>query len=134
MVIKTITMLVLYFVPYIFVAFGIVSNPYLYFALWMVMGVGMAGIGLSIMHDANHGAYSQNQKVNTYLGNLLHFVGGSAENWKIQHNVLHHSFTNIEGHDEDISPHRSISFFLRTRSVTNCIDFNIGMLGFSIAL
>jgi linoleoyl-CoA desaturase len=25
-------------------------------------------------------------------------------NWKIQHNVLHHSFTNVVGMDEDISP------------------------------
>jgi linoleoyl-CoA desaturase len=32
----------------------------------------------------------------------MHLLGGSATNWKIQHNVLHHSFTNIDGYDEDI--------------------------------
>jgi linoleoyl-CoA desaturase len=67
------------------------------------MGFGMAGIGLAIMHDANHGSYSKNAKVNKIMGYLINFVGGSATNWKIQHNVLHHSYTNIEGHDEDIT-------------------------------
>jgi len=35
---------------------------------------------------------------------ILNLAGGSTFNWKIQHNVLHHSFTNIDGYDEDISP------------------------------
>jgi len=74
------------------------------FILWSIMGFGLAGIGLSIMHDANHGAYSKNEKVNTYVGLILNVVGGFAYNWKLQHNVLHHSFTNIDGHDEDIAP------------------------------
>jgi fatty acid desaturase len=66
------------------------------------MGFGMAGIGLAIMHDANHGAYSNNKKVNDAVGFTLTFVGGYRLNWIIQHNVLHHSFTNVEGFDEDI--------------------------------
>ena len=66
------------------------------------MGFGMAGIGLAIMHDANHGAYSKNDTVNKFFGGLIKFLGGSETNWKIQHNVLHHTYTNIEGLDEDI--------------------------------
>ena len=31
-------------------------------------------------------------------------VGGNSEMWQIQHNVLHHTFTNIDGLDEDIDP------------------------------
>jgi linoleoyl-CoA desaturase len=31
-------------------------------------------------------------------------VGGNAFNWKVQHNVLHHTYTNIHDVDEDISP------------------------------
>ena len=50
----------------------------------------------------NHGSYSSNQKVNSALGFLLNFVGGYHVNWKIQHNVLHHSFTNVHEFDDDI--------------------------------
>lgn len=69
----------------------------------------MAGIGLSIMHDAIHGSYSKNKTVNKLLGEVINLVGGASINWKIQHNVLHHTYTNIEGYDEDIET----PFFLR---------------------
>jgi linoleoyl-CoA desaturase len=68
------------------------------------MGIGISGIGLSIMHDANHGAYSSKAWVNSALGALLNMLGGNAMNWKIQHNMLHHTYTNIDGLDEDIAP------------------------------
>jgi linoleoyl-CoA desaturase len=42
--------------------------------------------------------------VNNLLGFSLNLVGGNALNWKIQHNVLHHTYTNIHDVDEDISP------------------------------
>lgn len=103
MVIKTIVMILIYMVPYSVLMFGEIHNPWLIWVLWMLMGFGMAGIGLAIMHDANHGSYSKNGKVNKVLGYLINFVGGSVTNWKIQHNVLHHSYTNIEGLDEDIT-------------------------------
>jgi linoleoyl-CoA desaturase len=72
--------------------------------LFAVMGLGTAGIGLSIMHDANHGAYSRRPWINQALGYTLNLVGGNAFNWKIQHNVLHHTYTNVYDVDEDISP------------------------------
>jgi len=102
MVFKTIFMLSLYLVPYFLVLFNVFTNPWFVFMLWVLMGFGMTGIGFSIMHDANHGSYSKNQKVNKYLGYLINLVGGSAINWKIQHNVLHHTYTNIHDHDEDL--------------------------------
>jgi linoleoyl-CoA desaturase len=104
MVIKTLAMITIYFLPYTLMLFGVISNPWLVFASWLVMGVGVAGIGMSVMHDANHGSYSKNPTVNRWVGYTLNVVGGLALNWKIQHNKLHHSFTNIEGHDEDIAP------------------------------
>ncbi|HEX3007000.1 MAG TPA: fatty acid desaturase, partial [Bacteroidales bacterium] len=103
MVLKTIVMIALYMIPYIVLISGEINNPWLIWVLWMIMGFGMAGIGLAIMHDANHGSYSKNTKVNKALGYLINLVGGSVTNWKIQHNVLHHSYTNVEGHDEDIT-------------------------------
>jgi linoleoyl-CoA desaturase len=68
------------------------------------MSLGLAGIGLSVMHDANHGAYAKKNWVNTLIGYSLNLVGANAFNWKVQHNVLHHTFTNVHEEDEDISP------------------------------
>lgn len=102
MVIKTIAMMLIYLIPYFLLVLGIITNAWLMYGMWIVMGFGMAGIGLSVMHDANHGAYSKNKKVNEIIGQVIWFIGGSSVNWRIQHNVLHHSFTNIEHMDEDL--------------------------------
>jgi linoleoyl-CoA desaturase len=101
MVLKTIFMLALYIVPYVLML-TFFENTWLIMLMWILMGFGMSGIGLSIMHDANHHAYSKNATINIILGKLLVFVGGSDVNWRIQHNVLHHTYTNVAGMDEDI--------------------------------
>ena len=110
MVWKTIFMLSLFFMPYGIMISGLVQNIWLLILGWILMGCGMAGIGLSIMHDANHRAYSSNPVTNKYLGYLLNLIGGFAPNWQIQHNTLHHGFTNIEGYDEDIDPGKLLRF------------------------
>jgi linoleoyl-CoA desaturase len=56
------------------------------------------------MHDANHGSYSKKAWLNNILSFSLNLVGGNSLNWKIQHNVLHHTYTNVHEVDEDISP------------------------------
>lgn len=103
MKIKTAFMIGLYFIPFILLVTGVIQSLPLMFGMWILMGLGMSGIGLSIMHDANHGSYSKNKYVNNALGYLVNFLGAYHVNWKIQHNVLHHSFTNVHGHDEDIA-------------------------------
>ena len=104
MILKTLLILALYLIPYFIILIADISNSSIVFGMWVIMGIGSAGIGLSIMHDANHGSYSKNQKFNKILGYLLNFIGGSAVNWKLQHNYLHHGYTNIDGMDEDIDP------------------------------
>ena len=104
MVIKTIFMFLLYMIPYVLMITSVVTNIWWMFALCCVMGLAIGGIGLSVMHDANHGAYSRKPWVNNLLGLSLNLVGGNAFNWKVQHNVLHHTYTNIHDVDEDISP------------------------------
>lgn len=74
------------------------------------MGFGTAGIGLSVMHDANHKSYSKHAWVNKILSHSMNLVGGYPPNWQYQHNVMHHSFTNIKGHDEDIDPGNVLRF------------------------
>ncbi|HTB06477.1 MAG TPA: acyl-CoA desaturase [Bacteroidia bacterium] len=102
MTVKTIAMFCLYFSPYFLIVFGVVTSVPLMLGLCVMMGFGIAGIGLAVMHDANHGSYSSNSKVNMLIGYSLNLIGGHYLNWQLQHNTLHHTFTNIHEHDEDI--------------------------------
>lgn len=109
MIIKSIVMLSLFFVPIIIINTGIVGNFWLLLFLYLVSGLGMSGIGMGIMHDANHGSYSKNRKINKIMGYTLNLVGADAKMWRLQHNVLHHTYTNINESDEDLDA----PFFLR---------------------
>ena len=104
MVLKTIFMYILYLLPYGLIISGIIHMPLLLISMVVIMSLGLGGIGLSVMHDANHGAYSRRNWINTFLGYSLNLVGANAFGWKMQHNVLHHTYTNVHEEDEDISP------------------------------
>lgn len=104
MVIKSIFMFSLYFTPYFLAVFGVVNSETAIFTMFILMGFGMAGLGMGVMHDANHRSYSKNKFVNKWMGNSLFLLGGFPTTWQRQHNNLHHGFTNIENHDEDITP------------------------------
>lgn len=108
MVAKTIGMLALTFVPYALILSGW-FGPWTMLGLAMVMGVGVAGCGFSIAHDALHGAYTKNRFASRLLDLSFDFLGGSGYFWKITHNVIHHTYTNIHGIDEDLE----VSPFLR---------------------
>ena len=100
MFLKTILLILLYFGSYSLLY--VFNASYFSIILWFAMGFGMAGIGMSVMHDANHGAYSKNKKINNFFGFFITFLGGNYINWRIQHNVLHHTYTNISSMDEDL--------------------------------
>ncbi|NOT74367.1 MAG: acyl-CoA desaturase [Cyclobacteriaceae bacterium] len=104
MIVKTVFMFSLYFVPYALIVSGVVTGTLALILSVVVMGLGLSGIGLSIMHDANHSAYSKKDWVNSLLGYSMNLIGANAFNWKMQHNVLHHTYTNVHEEDEDISP------------------------------
>jgi linoleoyl-CoA desaturase len=104
MVIKTICMFLAYFGPYVLIVSGIVTGTLGLLIAVLVMSLGLAGIGLSVMHDANHGAYARRNWINVVLGYSMNLIGANAFNWKMQHNVMHHSYTNIHEEDEDITP------------------------------
>lgn len=118
MVIKTIVLLSLYILP--FITLLLIPMPgFVYLGLWTLMGIALAGIGMSVMHDANHGAYSKSSKTNAWLGNTLNLLGGSVFNWKLQHNIMHHTYTNVIDMDDDIedklilrfSPHTKVKWY-----------------------
>jgi linoleoyl-CoA desaturase len=101
MVLKTMIILAVYVGSYL----AIISGQFSLGVMWLfavVMGIGMAGIGFSISHDALHGAYSSNKTVNFLLGLTFDLVGANGYIWKITHNIIHHTYTNIHGHDEDL--------------------------------
>ena len=101
MVLKTVILISSYLVPFLIILF-IPINALIAFGLVVLMGFGIAGIGMGVMHDACHGAYSKKHWVNNLLAGTLYLLGSNVLNWKIQHNVLHHTYTNISGLDEDI--------------------------------
>ena len=110
MVSKSILAFSLYLIPYFIILFaGITSTPVL-FVLWILMGFGISFVGTSIMHDALHGAYSSRKSVNSLMGFSAALLGVDPTMWKIQHNVLHHTYTNIEHADEDIEPRFVLRF------------------------
>lgn len=68
-----------------------------------LLGLTLASIGFNVMHDACHGSYSSKKWLNETLGLTLNAIGGNAFFWKQKHNILHHTYTNIEGVDDDIA-------------------------------
>lgn len=70
--------------------------------LTLSVALATAGIGFSVMHDANHGAYARSAAVNRAVGLALDFVGASSYVWRFKHNVHHHTYANVDGMDADI--------------------------------
>jgi linoleoyl-CoA desaturase len=68
-----------------------------------VLGFVLSSIGFNVMHDACHGSYSERKWLNNTLGLTLNALGGNAFIWKFKHNVIHHTYTNVDGIDDDIA-------------------------------
>ena len=102
MVVRTIVMLGMTFGAYALILGGGLPG-WAMLGLAMVMGVGMAGIGFGIAHDALHGAYSSSPRLNRLLGYTFDLCGASSYLWNHGHNVAHHTYTNIDGHDGDVA-------------------------------
>lgn len=106
---KTIVMFTLFLAPYFLIL--TLNIQFIWkLLLSIVMGIGMAGIGMNVMHDGNHGSYSKKSWVNKIMGGTIYFLAGNVYNWQVQHNVLHHTYTNVHGHDEDLDAGRIIRF------------------------
>ena len=110
MVIKTIVMFALLIVPICLVIINVVQSWPLLFAMYIIVGVGMAGIGMGVMHDAIHGSYSRNKILNKVVGWSLNLIGANDDVWRMQHNVLHHTYTNVKDGDDDINPPSFLRF------------------------
>lgn len=69
----------------------------------MVLGGVVSAIGFNIMHDGAHGSFSKSKVVNTIAAFTLNILGGNSFMWNLKHNVIHHSYTNVDGVDDDIN-------------------------------
>ncbi len=99
---KTIILFTLLIALYVILVFFTPSNGWLSLALCALMGVVVAAIGFNVMHDGAHGSYSSHKWINESMAHSLNLLGGVSFIWKQKHNINHHSYTNVEGMDDDI--------------------------------
>jgi linoleoyl-CoA desaturase len=78
-------------------------QPIIGIMLSLVLGFTLALIGFNIMHDACHGSFSSKKWVNELMSYTMNGLGANAFLWKIKHNVIHHTYTNVDGIDDDIA-------------------------------
>jgi linoleoyl-CoA desaturase len=71
--------------------------------LCAILGFVLASVGFNVMHDACHGSFSSKKWVNETFGHTLNALGGNAFIWKFKHNIIHHTYTNVDGVDDDIA-------------------------------
>ncbi|MDB5255910.1 MAG: acyl-CoA desaturase [Chitinophagaceae bacterium] len=78
-------------------------DPFLAVILCALLGSNLAFIGFNIMHEGGHQSFSKIKWINQLSAYSLNVLGGSALFWKTKHNINHHTYTNIEGMDDDIN-------------------------------
>ncbi|REJ85192.1 MAG: acyl-CoA desaturase [Bacteroidetes bacterium] len=98
---KSAVLLGTFFFTYILLAFHILPGAW-NLLLCMVLGFATALIGFNIMHDGAHGSLSKNPVINRLAALTLNMLGASSFLWNIKHNVIHHTFTNVDHVDDDI--------------------------------
>ncbi|TAF34479.1 MAG: acyl-CoA desaturase [Cytophagales bacterium] len=72
------------------------------YLLSLLLGASAALIGFNVCHDAIHGSYSSKAWINNALSYVFDLIGASAYVWSVSHNTVHHTYTNIPEHDEDL--------------------------------
>ncbi len=102
MVLKTILILSGWMGTYFLILSNMIS-PVGMLLLALFHGFFTAMIGLNIGHDAIHGSYTKNSKLNKRIGIFFNLVGANDYVWSISHNIVHHTYTNIPHHDEDLN-------------------------------
>ena len=88
--------------------YGSILGGFYPFGIWAinfaVLGFVEIMIAINVGHDAIHGAFTPWPICNKWLGYLtFDWIGLSSLVWKKTHNMGHHTFTNIQGADPDIS-------------------------------
>lgn len=77
-------------------------EPLFSIPLALLFGLNLTLIGFNVMHDACHGSYSSSKIINEIMGYSMNYLGSNMFFWKIKHNIIHHTYTNIDEVDDDI--------------------------------
>jgi linoleoyl-CoA desaturase len=84
----------------------VTASPGLVLGIVCLLGVGLGAmlIGFCVQHDANHGASFGTRRFNRIVGFSCDILlGFSSYAWRVKHNVAHHTYTNVDGYDDDIT-------------------------------
>ncbi len=100
--VKTLVLIPLALLIYVFLLAG-TYHAIVGILLSVLLGFTLVAIAFNVMHDACHGSYSSRKWVNGLLSFTMNALGSNAMIWKIKHNILHHTYTNIDGLDDDIA-------------------------------
>ena len=101
MYLKTAVVLAWWLGTYLLLLLGNFS-PLVNVILCLVWAMAIASVGFNVMHDANHGGYSNNPRINKLVSLSAEMLGMSGFRWRTKHNVWHHTYTNIAGFDDDV--------------------------------
>jgi linoleoyl-CoA desaturase len=98
---KAIFFWVSYIALYVHIMF---FTPPVWWALFecFLMGGFTAAIGFNVMHDGGHGSFSNSKFWNKIAAFSVNGLGASMIMWNNKHNIIHHTYTNIDGIDDDI--------------------------------
>lgn len=110
LLVKGLLVLSIWLVPY-FLILTQELNEGLMLGLCVMMGTGMCLVGTNIMHEGCHGTFSAHPLINRLAAGTMYLLGGDKLIWQTSHNVLHHSYTNIYGHDVDLEAGNGIIRF-----------------------
>ncbi len=85
-------------------------------AIWLavvecvLLGLVVSAIGFNVMHDGGHGSYSTKKFVNKVAALSSDFLGANSFLWHVKHNIIHHTYTNVEGIDDDLESNGILRF------------------------
>ncbi len=99
---KAVILIISFVAVYVHLVF---FTPSVWFAIpeCLLLGALTAAIGFNVMHDGSHGSFSKYPWLNELAGMSINFLGANNFMWKTKHNIIHHTYTNIDGLDDDIN-------------------------------
>ncbi len=73
-------------------------------AALVVLDIGVLLTAVCVAHDANHGSFFGRRRLDHVVGFCADALCGfSSYAWRIRHNVAHHTYTNVDGEDSDVT-------------------------------
>ncbi len=98
---KAILLWTLYIAVYVLTIF-FYQNAWIGLTECIILGGLTAAIGFNVMHDGGHGSFSDSPFWNKIAAFSVNGLGASMLMWNNKHNIIHHTYTNIDGVDDDI--------------------------------